>query len=77
LSVLHRIDHLEQMPGPRFFAYCYRLPAYQGVLATVVQRQRAKQAQAASAAPMSLTEWARAHPAEMEAAARHGFDEGR
>jgi len=62
------------VPGPRFFAYCYRLPNYQGAVASKYQRQQ-PQAQAPRAAQpaapartMSLAEWAGAHPHVMEAA---------
>jgi hypothetical protein len=56
------------MPGPRFFAYCYRLTAYQGVVAAAQRRQQAARAQRAAAPPMSLGEWARKNPAAMTAA---------
>lgn len=68
--MLHRVDVIEQMPGPRFFAHCYRLTAYQGVIANAWRRQQARKAQS-EAAPrqeMSLTEWAARNPAVIEAA---------
>ena len=67
-SVLHRVDEVEQMPGPRFFAYCYRLSAYQGVIAVEARRQIAERAQKRSAGPVSIGEWARTHRAAIEAA---------
>jgi hypothetical protein len=66
--VLHRVDEVDEMPAPRFFAYCYRLTAYQGVVAAVQRRQRAVQQRRAAAPPMSLAEWARHNPAAMKAA---------
>ena len=63
------------MPGPRFFAYCYRLPAYDGVLASVVRRQQESRAARATPA-MSLGEWAAANPAAMQAAGER-LSEGR
>jgi hypothetical protein len=74
--VLHRIDELERVPGPRFFAYCYRLTAYHGVVAGAFQRQQAQRAKRAAAPPMSLAEWAAAHPAAIEAAHQR-MSEGR
>lgn len=56
------------MPGPRFFAYCYRLTAYQGVVAGIYRRQQAQRTARAAAGPVSLAEWARAHPEQMQAA---------
>jgi hypothetical protein len=75
--VLHRVDEIETMPGPRFFAYCYRLTAYQGVIAAVHRRQRAAREQRAQAAPMSLGEWAAAHPAAIQAAHQEPTQGGR
>lgn len=69
-SVLHRVADIDELPGPRFFAYCYRLTAYQGVIANAWQRQQARK-KAAAAAPrreMSLAEWAAQNPAAMHAA---------
>jgi hypothetical protein len=62
------VDVIEEMPGPRFFAYCYRLTAYQGVIANAWRRQQTKRAERAAAPPLSLAEWAEANPAAMEAA---------
>ena len=76
MSVLHRIDDVEAMPGPRFFAYCYRLTAYQGVIANLWRRQQAKREQRRTAAPMSLTEWAAANPDAMQKA-HEKLSEGR
>lgn len=66
MSVLHRVEEIEEMPGLRFFAYCYRLPNYQGAVASKYQRQQVPRSpQAPAAAPartMSLAEWAQQHP---------------
>jgi len=64
-SVLHRVDEIEAMPGPRFFAYAYRLSAYQGLIAAAARREQGKQAQRVRQPPMSLGEWAKAHPEAM------------
>lgn len=67
-SVLHRVDEVERMAAPRFFAYCYRLSAYQGLIAAEVRRTQAERAQRQAAGPVSIGEWARTHKAAMEAA---------
>lgn len=57
------------MPAPRFFAYCYRLTAYQGVVAGIYRRQKTQAtAQRPAAQSMSLAEWAAQHPHAIEAA---------
>lgn len=66
--MLHRVDEIEQLPGPRFYSLCYRLTAYQGVIAAAYQRQRAARDVARTAEPMSLGEWARKNPGAMQAA---------
>lgn len=68
--MLHRIDadDIEEMPGPRFFAYCYRLTAYQGVVANAWRRQHAQRAAVRSAGPVSLADWAMRNPDAVEAA---------
>lgn len=67
-SVLHRVDEIGEMPGPRFFAYCYRLSAYQGAIAAEARRTATARAQRVAAGPVSIGEWARTHKAAMEAA---------
>lgn len=60
LSVLHRVDDLEALPGPRLFSYVWRLMAYQGVIAN-----RWRQQAATAAAPKrttSIAEWMRERP---------------
>jgi hypothetical protein len=42
LSVFHRIDDPWSMPGPRFFRFVMRLPAYAGVMAARVVAQQEK-----------------------------------
>lgn len=68
MSVLHRIDEVEEMPGPRYFAYCHRLRSYQGAVAAAARAQQERREQRRSAPPMSVADWARAHPAAMQAA---------
>lgn len=67
-SVLHRIEEIGALPGPRFFAYASRLWTYQGAVAAAYRRQQATREQRAAAGPVSLGEWARTHPAQMQAA---------
>lgn len=66
--MLHRVDEIEQMPGPRFFAYCYRLSAYRGVIAIEARRVQAERAQQVTAGPVSIADWAKSHRAAIEAA---------
>jgi len=66
--VLHRVDEIEQLPGPRFFAYCYRLSAYQGVISLEARRAAAVRTQQRAAGPVSIGDWAKTHRAAMEAA---------
>lgn len=66
--MLHRIDEIDEVPAPRFFAYCYRLSAYQGVIAVEARRQIAERTKRVSAGPVSIGEWARTHRAAIEAA---------
>lgn len=73
MSVLHRVEEIEEMPGPRFFAYCYRLADYPGVVAAKYRRQPGPHTGTAPAAApvprtMSLAEWVEQHPHEMDAA---------
>lgn len=69
LSVLHRVDDMEVMPAPRFYALAYRLTAYQSVIATKVRRQKQGQQQSRpKPVEMSLGQWAAAHPAAMREA---------
>lgn len=75
-SVLHRVDEIEQLPAPRFFAYCYRLTAYQGIVASLQRRQQAERQQRQAAGPVGLAQWAREHAALMEQAAEQ-MTEGR
>jgi hypothetical protein len=65
LSVLHRIDDLEAMPGPRVFAYVWRLTAYQGVITNMWRRQQAERGaggQSGGKRSVSLAEWMRERP---------------
>lgn len=32
MSVLHRVDQVEEMPGPRYYMLAMRLAAYEGVV---------------------------------------------
>lgn len=38
-SVFHRVDDIEELDGPRFFKFCTRLPAYQGVLQARINKE--------------------------------------
>lgn len=67
-SVLHRIEDIEQLPAPRFFAYCHRLQQYPGAMAAVVRRQRARAAAAGPPRQLSLSEWARENQTAVTAA---------
>lgn len=67
LSVLHRVNDMEAMPAPRFYALAYRLTAYQSVIATKVRRQKQVQV-TPKPVEMSLGQWAAAHPAAMREA---------
>lgn len=68
-SVFHRVDDFEALPGPRFFSLAWRIGAYDGVVAARRAHRRARAEQAAGAPPMSLGQWAGAHPDAMAAAA--------
>lgn len=48
LSVFHRVDSLDEIDAPRFFAFAERLPAYRGA---VLARYRIQQAEADTATP--------------------------
>lgn len=39
MSAIHGIDNIWAMGGPRFFAWAYRLSAYQGVMRALAERQ--------------------------------------
>jgi hypothetical protein len=39
MSAIHRITDIYAMEAGRFFAFCHRLPAYQGVLRMEAERQ--------------------------------------
>jgi hypothetical protein len=41
-SVFHRIDDPWSMPGPKFFRFALRLPAYAGVMAARVMAEQEK-----------------------------------
>lgn len=62
-SVLHRIEDVERLSAPRFFAYCTRLWTYQGAVAAAHRRQLAARPTRTAQAPVSLGEWARMHRA--------------
>jgi hypothetical protein len=60
-SVLHRIDEVERVPGPRFFAYCLRLPLYNGAVAARQREQRVRHGESGTRGPVSLAQWAQEH----------------
>lgn len=78
-SVLHRVDEIEQLPAPRFFAYCYRMSSYTGVMAGVVARQIEARGSASRGRrrEISLAEWAAQNRDQVEAAAARMSGEGR
>lgn len=43
LSAFHRVDNMWSMDGPRFFAFAYRLPAYNGVIRALAEKQAMEQ----------------------------------
>lgn len=75
--MLHRIDEIEELPGPRFFSLCYRLTNYQGVIANAWRRQVAKRAQQQARGPVSLAEWASEHRDAIAQASAEMNDGGR
>lgn len=67
LSVLHRVDDMEKLPGPRFFSLVYRLGAYQSLIAARARQQKKDRP---APAQMSISQWMAAHPEAMDAARR-------
>ena len=39
MSVFHRVDDVYAMPAPRFFAFAYRIAAYDGMLARRIEAE--------------------------------------
>lgn len=67
LSVLHRVDDMESMPAPRFFALAYRLDAYQSVIALKARKQQQTRPKPVE---MSLSQWGAANADKVEEARR-------
>lgn len=40
MSAIHRVDDIWSMPGPRFFAFAWRLPAYRGAIREWILREQ-------------------------------------
>lgn len=38
-SVFHRVDDIQELDGPRFFKFCIRLPAYQGIMQARITKE--------------------------------------
>lgn len=77
LSVFHRIDEIDELPAPRFFAYCFRLQYYDGAVAALIRRQRARAAAAPPRREISLAQWANEHHDAIATASERMSDEGR
>lgn len=63
-SAIHRVDEIERMAAPRFFALAYRIDAYPGVMQIRIRAEAAKGRPAAQSFPreMSAAQWLEAHP---------------
>jgi hypothetical protein len=75
--VFHRVARIERLAGPRFFALAWRIAAYPGAVAAVRARHVQRRVAAANAEPVTLGQWAAAHPDALVAAGENWNDDPR
>jgi len=72
LSAIHRIDDIEALPGPRFYALVYRLSAYPGLMQGRQRAQAAKRTAGRPTGPTEMTgrQWLASKPGIVEQISR-------